>query len=370
MSIKDIAKPWVKNLGVYEPGRPIEEVARELGFECEEVLKLASNENSLGPSPLAIKAMNAEAGRMHLYPDGGAYYLKQSLAKRLDLSPENIIVTNGSNEAIEFLGHVFLERGTNIVMADRAFVVYKLIAAMFQAETIAAPMANFTHYLDAMLGAITPSTKIVFVANPNNPTGTMVDGKAIDRFMSKVPDHVVVAFDEAYIDLLPESQQPDTLKYVREGRQVFVMRTFSKTYGLAGLRIGYTMGAPEAIQLLQRVRQPFNVNAMGQAAAVAALDDVQYVQQARAMVKDGLEQLGRGFAELEYEYVPSVANFVLVKVGRGREAFEDLQRRKVIVRPMDAYGLPDYVRVTVGTGAENELVLKAMAEMKKDRALK
>ncbi len=366
--MKHIANPWIQSLGTYEPGRPIEEVARDLGFEdIEEIVKVASNENVLGPSPRAVAAMVKAATKMHLYPDGGAFYLRRALAGKLGVPMDEILVGNGSNEIIELLGHVFLQKGANIVMADRAFVVYKLVAAAMQADTIGVPMKDFTHDLDAMLTAITPATRIVFISNPNNPTGTMVDEAALDRFMARVPDHVVVALDEAYIELLPPERQPDTLKYVREGRHVYVLRTFSKTYGLAGLRVGYAVAPKHGIELLHRVRQPFNVNAMAQEAARAALEDDEYVERTRKMVREGLAQLEQAFREMGLDYVPSVANFILVKVGRGRDAFEALQRRKVIVRPMDGYVLPEYVRVTVGRKKENEHFLRALKAVLAER---
>lgn len=362
--MKHLAHPWIHRLGAYEPGRPIEEVARELGFEdSEEIVKIASNENSLGPSPKALQAMRKAAKRMHRYPDGGAFSLRRALAAKLGVHMDELLIGNGSNEIIELMGHVFLGPGTNLVMADGAFVVYKLVAAALQADTLAVPMKDFTHDLNAMLAAITPQTRIVFISNPNNPTGTLVDEAALDRFMARVPDHVVVGLDEAYIELLPPERQPDTLKYVREGRHVFVLRTFSKTYGLAGLRVGYAVAPKHGIELLHRVRQPFNVNAMGQEAARAALDDDEFVERTRRMVKRGLAQLTRGFKAMGLDYVPSVANFILVKVGRGREVFEALQRRKVIVRPMDGYGLPEYLRVTVGRRKENEHFLRALKEV-------
>lgn len=366
--MKKHANPWVQDLATYEPGRPIEEVARELGFaDADEIIKIASNENALGPSPLAMEAMAAAAKKMHLYPDGSAHYLRRALSHRLGVHMDEILVANGSNEVIELLGHVFLRKGTNIVMANGAFVVYKLVASSLEAGTIMVPMRDFTHDLDAMLRAVTPETRIVFVANPNNPTGTMVDGAAIDRFMDRVPDHVVVAFDEAYIELLPPEKQPDCLKYVRQGRKVFVLRTFSKTYGLAGLRIGYAVAPKEGIDLLHRVRQPFNVNAMALAAAEKALEDEEYVLRTRKMVTDGLACLEESFREMGLEFVPSVANFILVKVGRGREVFQELQKRKVIVRPMDGYGLPDHIRVTVGVARENRHFIAALKDVLKGR---
>jgi histidinol-phosphate aminotransferase len=357
-----IANPWVGQLGIYEPGRPIEEVARELGFKsADEIIKLASNENALGPSPLAVKAMKAAACDMHRYPDGSAFYLKQALAKKLGVSPKMILTVNGSNEAIELLGHTFLGPGKNIVMADRAFVVYALIAATFQARTIAVPMKDFTHDLDAMLKSITKDTRLVFVANPNNPTSTMVDGKQIDKFMKQVPDHVVVCFDEAYIELLPRSMQPDTLKHVKGGRKVAIMRTFSKTYGLAGLRIGYVLAPAACIELLERVRQPFNVNAMAMAAAIAALEDDAYVERTRKMIREGLAFFEEQLDHIGLPFVPAVANFMLVEVGNGRKVFEELMKEGIIARPMDCYGLPRHIRITVGTRKENEQCIKALA---------
>ncbi len=369
MSLSDLANDWVKGLGIYEPGRPIDEVARELGFSsADEIVKLASNENALGPSRKAIKAMKSAASQMHVYPDGGTFYLRNALAKKLGVESEQVLPVNGSNEGIELLGHTFLGQGTNIVMADRAFVVYKLIAAMFRAETIAVKMKNFTHDLDAMCDAITDETRIVFIANPNNPTSTMVEQDEIDAFMAKVPDHVVVCFDEAYVELLSPDRRTDTLRHVRDGRNVVVLRTFSKSYGLAGLRIGYAVASRECIALLNRVRQPFNVNAMALAAALAALEDDAHLLKTRRMVDSGLRMLGREFRRMGLEYVKGVANFLLVRVGNGREVFEDLKKQGVIVRPMDVYGLPEHVRVTVGKSAENRKLVAALKAVLADEA--
>jgi histidinol-phosphate aminotransferase len=367
-SFDELANPWVKGLGVYEPGRPIEEVARELGFESsDEIVKLASNENALGPSPRAMKAMCAAVGRMHIYPDGGAFYLRTALAKKLGVQADQILVGSGSNEILEFLGHVFLNPNTSIVMADRAFVVYKLISAMFGAQTITVPMRNYTHDLEAMSAAIRPDTRLVFVANPNNPTGTVVDIKALDRFLARLPESAVAVMDEAYIELLPPDQQPDTLQWVRERRKVVVLRTFSKTYGLAGLRVGYAVAPEACIQLMHRVRQPFNVNAMALAAAEAALGDDAFVRRTRRLVAEGLEFFSTAFERLNLQYVPSAANFILVKVGRGREVFQGLEREGVIVRPMDPYGLPEHIRITIGTRAENRRCLRALERVLKAR---
>ncbi len=358
-----LAQPGIPELHRYEPGRPLEEVARELGLtDALELHKLASNENALGPSPLAIAAVQALAPRLHIYPDGGAYALTQALSKKLDLSPDCILFGNGSNEAIELLGHVYLRPGTGIVMADRAFVIYRLMADLFGAETVAVPMRDDTHDLEAMADAITPQTRLVFVANPNNPTGTMVGQAALDQLVDALPEHAILVIDEAYIELLPEEERPDTLRYVREGRPVVVLRTFSKAYGLAGLRVGYALAAPEAIDVLQRVRQPFNVNAAALVAAEAALQDDEFVERTRQMVVEGRAFLTAAFERLGLTYTPSVANFVLVKVGRGREVCAALQRRGVIVRPMDGYRMPESIRVTVGTREENERFVRELED--------
>ncbi len=360
-TIRDLAKPWISELAMYEPGRPIEEVARELGFEgADDIDKLASNENPLGPSPKAIRAMKKAAAKMHLYPDGGGYYMRQALAERLDVSPDQILLGNGSNELLEFLAHVFLGPGTNLVMADRAFVVYRLLARSFLADVRDVPMRDHTHDLDAMLDAITPETRLVMISNPNNPSGTMVDQRAVEKFMARLPEHVIVGMDEAYNELLPTRKQVDTLRYLRQGRKIVVLRTFSKTYGLAGLRIGYAVAPEELIDLMHRVRQPFNVNAMAMEAALAALDDERHVRRTRRLVAQGLQFYRNAFTEMNLPFIPSVSNFMLVRVGNGRAVFEALQRQKVIVRTMDGYRLPEYVRVSIGTMEENQRCVQAL----------
>ncbi|MEN8255156.1 MAG: histidinol-phosphate transaminase [Verrucomicrobiota bacterium] len=359
------AKEWISDLRVYEPGKPIEEVARELGFDdIAEIVKVASNENELGPSPMAVEAMQEAIPEMHRYPDGGAFYLKRKLAGMLDVAPENLLFGSGSNELIVFLCHVFLGQGTNLIMGAEAFAVYFLATAMYQGEVVRVPMPEHVHDLDAMLAAITPETRLVAICNPNNPTGTMVSPEAIDAFIEKLPDHVVAIFDEAYFEVMPEEMKPDVLRHIRAGKEnIIVLRTFSKAYGLAGLRIGYAVGHPELINLLNKVRQPFNANAMAQAAAIAALDDVTHIVETREMVFQGLEFFARELTKLGVETVPSAANFIMVKTGKGREVFQELQKRKVIVRPMDPYGLPDHIRITIGTPEQNRIILEAIKEV-------
>ncbi len=359
------ANEWISSVPVYEPGKPIEEVARELGFaDAAEIIKVASNENELGPSPKAVEAMGAAAGEMHRYPDGGGFYLKQKLANKLGVKPGNLILGNGSNELIEFLGHVFLQPGANLVMSECAFVVYRLVAALFNAEAIVAPMKNFTHDLDAMLAAVTPETRMIVVCNPNNPTGTLNRPEEIEAFLEKLPDPVLAVFDEAYFELVPDEAKADILKHIRADREnIIVLRTFSKAYGLAGLRLGYGIAHEKLITLLNHARQPFNVNAMALAAARAALDDHEHIERTRDMVFQGLELFAEKLSLLGVEFLPSFANFILVKTGHGRAVFSELQKRKVIVRPMDGYGLPDWIRITIGTPEQNEAVLLALKEV-------
>ncbi len=351
-SIWDQANPQLRDLVAYEPGKPIEDVARDLGLNPDEIVKLASNENPLGPSPKAVAAMTEALSMAQFYPDGGGYKLRQAIAEQNGLERENVVLGNGSNEIIEFIGHAFLKPGDSIIAAEHAFVVYKLMATLFGAETIEVPDPNFVHDLEAMADAIRPDTKQLFIANPNNPTGTLVDEASIDRFMERVPDHVIVIFDEAYHEFLKEP--PNTLKYVREGRNVIIMRTFSKIQGLASLRIGYGLGPASLIEVLQKTRQPFNANAIAQVGALASVLDTEHQAKTCANNDVGLQYFEETFKELGLEFVPSHANFVLVRVGDGDVLFADLMKRGVIIRAMRGYKLPEWVRVSVGTPAENE----------------
>ena len=355
------AHPWLESLVAYDPGKPIEETARELGLDPDKIIKLASNENSLGPSPKAIKAMKKACESVHIYPDGGGYKLRTAIAEEFGLARENVVLGNGSNEIIELIGHGFLSPGDNVIAAEHAFVVYKLMATLFGAETIEVPDPGFVHDLEAMADAITPQTKKVFIANPNNPTGTMVDQKAIDKFMDRVPDHVTVVFDEAYYEFL--DTPPDTMKYVEEGRNVVIMRTFSKIQGLAGLRIGYGITTPEIAEVLQKCRQPFNSNAIAQAGALAGLMDDEHQEKTRAMNRAGLKFYHESVEAMGLEYVPSVANFVLVKVGDGDAVFSKMLKRGVIIRAMRGYKLPEYVRISVGTETENARCIEELKEV-------
>ena len=360
-SITKQAHPWLEGLVAYDPGKPIEETARELGLNPEDIVKVASNENPLGPSPEAIVAMREAAGGVNIYPDGGGYKLRTAIAEKFGLQRENVILGNGSNEIIELIGHGFLNPGDNVIAAEHAFVVYKLMAKLFGAETIEVPDPGFVHDLDAMAAAITPQTKKVFIANPNNPTGTMVGQDEIERFMDKVPDHVMVIFDEAYYEFLHEP--PNTLRYVKEGRNVVIMRTFSKIQGLAGLRIGYGLTSPEISEVLQKCRQPFNTNSIAQAGAIAGLTDDKHQQHTRDLNDEGLAYLQGAFEEMGLEYVPSSANFVLVNVGDGDAVFDAMLKKGVIIRAMRGYKLPDWVRISTGTMEQNERCIATLKEV-------
>lgn len=351
MSINTYANSFVCDLVAYEPGKPISETARELGLQAGEIVKLASNENPLGPSPLAKAAMREALEEAHIYPDGGAYALRSAIAERHGLDLKNVIIGNGSNEIIELLCHSFLNRNASLIAAEHAFVVYKLMATLFGANYVEVPDPGFVHDLDAMAAAITPETRLVFIANPNNPTGTMVGDAEIERFMANVPDHVVVVFDEAYHEFL--ETPPDTLRYVREGRNVCILRTFSKIHGLAALRVGYGLAPGGLADILQKARQPFNVNAIAQAGALAALEDEAHVAQTIEVNRTGLRLLESAFAERGIETVPSHANFILAHVGDGDRLFADMLRKGVIIRAMRGYKLPDWARISIGTEKEN-----------------
>lgn len=354
----EFANAQLRDLVPYEPGKPIEDVARELGLNADEIVKLASNENPLGPSPKAIEAMREAAAGVNIYPDGGGWKLRNAIAEKFDLGMENIVLGNGSNEIIEFVGHAFLKPGDEIIAADHAFVVYKLMATLFGAKTIEVPDPGFVHDLDAMADAITDRTREIFIANPNNPTGTLVDQDAIDRFMDRVPEHVIVIFDEAYYEFL--DTPPDTLKYVREGRNVVIMRTFSKIQGLAGLRIGYGLASSGLAEVLQKTRQPFNANMIAQEAALAALADDEHQRRTKEITDQGREFYQSAFAEMDLEFVPSFANFVLVKVGDGDAVFADMMKQGVIVRAMRGYKLPEWIRISIGTAEENTRCLEVL----------
>jgi len=356
--------PVLESLPVYQPGRPIEEVARELGLPAGTIIKLASNENPLGPSRLALAAMRKTLPTLNLYPDGNAFYLKQKLAAKLDVTPANLVLGNGSNEIIELLGHCFLfnKNGAvpEVIVSQYCFAVYPIVAALFGAKLISVPALDYGHDLDAMLAAMTPNTRLIFVANPNNPTGSSVTPEQLASFIQAVPENVCLALDEAYIEFLDKPL--DLLPEVRAGHKpnLLLMRTFSKIYGLAGLRLGYGIGHVELIAALEKIRQPFNINSLVQAGALAALDDTTHVDKTRRNNARGYKFFVRAFRKLGMEFVPSAANFILVRVGEGQRVFNEMQQEGVIARPMAGYQLPEWIRISIGTPKENRRCLDAL----------
>jgi histidinol-phosphate aminotransferase len=355
----ELAKPFVLTYPSYEPGRPIDDVAREMGLDPAGIIKLASNENAFGPSPLAVEAAKRAIEQGQLYPDGGCFALRRRLAAELGLAPGQFVIGNGSNEVIELLGHVFLGPGDEVVMGQPEFVVYKLVALLFGAKAVEVPLVNFKNDLKALAKAVTPRTKLVIVATPNNPTGTANSAEELLAFIRGLPGSTICVVDEAYADFA--ESPPDIRPLIAEGRNVIGLRTFSKIYGLASLRVGYGYSSPELASLLDRVRQPFNVNAVAQAAAIAALDDKAFTRMCATETRKGLRRLEAGFTGLGLSFVPSQANFVLVRVGDGTRVSEALQRRGVIVRPVKSYNLPEYIRVTAGTADQNERLLRELA---------
>lgn len=349
---------YIRTLIPYEPGKPIEEVEREHGISNS--IKLASNENPLGPSPKALAAIREKLEQLHLYPDGDCFYLRRGVAHKLGVAPENLIFGNGSNEIIELAVRTFMRPGDEAVMAEQAFVVYPLVIQAIGGRKKAVPLRNFTHDLAAIADAVTAKTRVVFVANPNNPTGTIFRRDEWERFLEKVSPHLLVIVDEAYFEYVQDAAYPDSLRYRAEDRAILTLRTFSKLYGLAGLRIGYGVGPKRLIDMMQRVRQPFNVNAAAQWAALAALEDFDHVKRSLEVNRQGIEYLQDEFTKLKLDFVPSQANFILVRVGKGQEVFNQLLSQGVIVRPMDGYQFPEHVRVTVGTMEENRKFIDAL----------
>lgn len=359
MTYAELANPGILTQPVYEPGKPIEQVARELGLDPAGIVKLASNENPLGPSPKAVAAGERALREAQLYPDGGYYALRERLARKWDLGMDQFIIGDGSNEVIELLGHAFLAPGTECVMHQSSFIVYKLVTLMFGAKPVEVPLApGLRQDLRALAAAVTPRTRLVFLASPANPIGATNTEAEILELVRALPPHVICVFDEAYAEYLEPA--PDLRPLIAEGRKVICLRTFSKIYGLASLRVGYGYGARELIALVQRARQPFNVSAIAAAAATAALDDDEFVARCRAANREGLAQLGEGFRRMELEFVPGQGNFLLVKVGDGVAVFDALQRRGLITRPVKPYGLPEWLRISVGTADQNRRLLDAL----------
>jgi len=357
-SIEDILPPWSKRIRPYPPGKPIEEVERELGRTA---IKLASNENPLGPSPKAQEAIRKYAGNIHFYPDGGGYYLRKKLAEIHDLDMNQTILGAGSTDLIELVAKTFLTASDEAITSESAFYMYRLAVEDMGAALVLTPMRDLTFDLRAIVHAVTQRTKVIYLGNPNNPTGTMFTAAELDRFLDALPPRVLVVLDEAYFEYVQRPDYSHSVDYVRAGRNILVLRTFSKVHGLAGIRLGYGMGHRELIESLNRIRSPFNASSVAQMAGMAALDDREHVARSVASNTREMKFVTEELALLGIRYTPSVGNFLLIDTGRDcEEDFVRLLHEGVIVRPMKIYGFPTSQRVTIGTHEENELFLEAL----------
>ncbi len=353
---------FVKNLIPYVPGKPVEELERELGIR--DAIKIASNENPIGPSPLATRAVSEYLSKVNRYPDGDAFYLKNKLARRLSVKPENLIFGNGSNEVIEIVARTFMKPGDEAVMGEFAFIVFPIVTQAVGAKAIISPMSHLTHNLRDMFKRITPKTRAVFIANPNNPTGTMVKRDEVEWFLERVPEDIIVVIDEAYFDYVDDPEYPNSLNYRGLGKSIITVRTFSKIYGLAGLRLGFGVSSEEIISYMSRMREPFNVNSLAQVAAIAALDDAEHVKRSKKINGEGLGYLTKELKKLGLPFAPSFANFILVDLGADPiPIYNALLREGVIVRPVMNYGLKTHIRVTVGLPEENERFVRAIKKV-------
>jgi histidinol-phosphate aminotransferase len=353
-----LAVPGVRGLQPYVPGKPVEELEREYGVT--HAIKLASNENPLGPSPKALAAAQVALAEIARYPDGGGFALKRALAAKLGVLPEQVTLGNGSNDILEFAARAFVTAQDEVMFSQHAFAVYPIVTQAVGARAVEVPAREWGHDLGAMQAAITPRTRLIFIANPNNPTGTWLRSGELQKFLDSVPESAIVVVDEAYFEYVEESAYPDTIAWLARYPNLICARTFSKIYGLAGLRVGYGVSSPVVADLLNRVRQPFNVNSVAQAAALAALDDSAHLDKARRVNADGMRQLVQGFEQLGLDYIPSVGNFVCVEVGEAGRVYEQLLRAGVIVRPVANYGMPRHLRITIGQADENQRFLDAL----------
>ena len=355
--IKNLVKKDVLDIRSYQPGKPIEELQREFGLK--KVIKLASNENPLGPSPKAILMIKKNLKNLNRYPDSNCYYFKEKLSKRLKLSRENFIITNGSDEITNLILRAFLNKGEVVIISKPTFLIYQICSKISGAKIKFIPLKNFKYDLEKMKEAITERTKIVFIANPDNPTGTYVNRREVELFLKDIPENVICYFDEAYYELVEAKDFPDMIGYL-SSKNIIISRSFSKSYGLAGLRCGYGIARKEFIEYLDRVREPFNVNYLAQVAAIAALDDEDFLKETRRTVFEGKRFLYRGFEKLGIDYIPTQANFILFEIKDSQKIYLDLLKRGIITREMSQWGLKDFIRVTVGKKEENFRFIEAL----------
>jgi histidinol-phosphate aminotransferase len=366
----DLALPAIQALSPYQPGKPISELERELGLS--EIVKLASNENPLGPSPTVLRAIEQALPDISLYPDGNGFALKKALSQQLQVDSACITLGNGSNDVLDLVARVFLGPGRESIFSAYAFAVYPIATQAVGAKAqIAASQATdsdqpYGHDLNAMRALVNEQTSVIFIANPNNPTGTWVKNDALEAFLASVPNNVMVVLDEAYGEYISEADYPNAVAWLDQYPNLIITRTFSKAYGLAGLRIGYAISHPDVSDLLNRVRHPFNTNSLALVAAEAALNDQDYLDQSRQLNDQGMAQLTAAFQNIGLSWIPSVGNFVCVDVGDGRKVFDALLRQGVIVRPVEAYQLPQYIRVSIGTEPENQTFIRALKRVLAD----
>jgi histidinol-phosphate aminotransferase len=351
---------YIRAIAPYQPGKPISDLARELGLPEATIVKLASNENPLGASPATHSAIAAQLPELARYPDGNGFDLKQALCGFYGVRPEQVVLGSGSNDVLELVARAFLCAGASSVYAQHAFVVYPLATQAVGATGIEVPAREFRHDLEAMGAAVRADTRVLWVANPNNPTGTFAPADQVRALLGRVPRRVIVVLDEAYNEYLPDALRVDTTRWLDDHPNLVITRTFSKAYGLAGLRVGFALAHPEVADLLNRVRLPFNVNSLAQVAARAALDDQAFVARSRELNDRGMRQLRQGFEQLRLDWIPSFGNFVSVRVGPAASVYRRLLEQGVIVRPIAAYGLPEHLRVSVGLESENGRFLSAL----------
>lgn len=359
-----LAQPGVQKLSPYVPGKPVDELARELGIDPARIIKLASNENPLGPSPRVLQALNDALAELTRYPDGNGFELKQRLSQACGVGVEQVTLGNGSNDILEIVARAYLAPGLNAVFSEHAFAIYPIVTQAVGAQAHVADAKEWGHDLPAMLALIDSNTRVVFIANPNNPTGTWFGPSALADFLAQVPEDVLVVLDEAYIEYAEGADLPDGLHFLSAYPNLLVSRTFSKAYGLASLRVGYALSSPAVADVLNRVRQPFNVNSLALAAACAALDDTDYVSQSRRLNESGMQQMEAGLRQMGLGWIPSRANFIAVDLGQeAAPVYEALLREGVIVRPVGGYGMPNHLRVSIGLPAENERFLEALGKV-------
>ena len=360
MSLCDLAPPYIRSIAPYQPGKPISELAREMDLDAASIIKLASNENPLGVSPRARAAAERELDELSRYPDGNGFALKQALGARYGVAQQQIVLGNGSNDVLELAARAFLTPHSSAIYSQHAFAVYPLAVQAIGARGIEVAARDFGHYPDAMLRALKSDTRLIFIANPNNPTGTLIPGPRLEPFIAAVPKDVMVVLDEAYSEYVPRAAAYESIPWLARYPNLVVSRTFSKVYGLAGLRVGCAFAAPEVADLMNRVRQPFNVNSVALAAATAALQDTEFVARSVALNAAGMAQITAGLERLGLQYIPSYGNFVTLRVGDGTGVYQRLLKRGVIVRPIASYGMPEHLRVTIGLESENERFLASL----------